>query len=134
MFGMNSKKQLLSAHPDLQRLFNEVVKHYDCVVIVGQRNKADQDAAVKAGNSQTPWPTSKHNSSPSLAVDVAPYFDEKPHIRWNDIKSFYHFAGFVKGVASQMGIPIRFGGDWDSDWDLEEEKFRDLVHFELGKR
>jgi peptidoglycan L-alanyl-D-glutamate endopeptidase CwlK len=42
-----------------------------------------------------------------------------------------YFAGFVKGVASQMGIPIRWGGDWNSDNNLKDNKFDDLPHFEL---
>jgi len=36
------------------------------------------------------------------------------------------------GVASQMGIKIRWGGDWDSDGSVCDNKFNDLVHFELA--
>jgi peptidoglycan L-alanyl-D-glutamate endopeptidase CwlK len=59
---------------------------------------------------------------------VAPY-----PIDWNDTKRFYHFAGFVLGVAksSKIAIPIRWGGDWDSDNDLNDQTFMDLVHWEL---
>ena len=35
------------------------------------------------------------------------------------------------GVASQMGIKIRWGGDWDRDTDLSDNRFNDLPHFEL---
>ena len=44
----------------------------------------------------------------------------------------YAFGGFVKGVASQKGIKIRWGGDWDSDNDLHDQNFIDLPHFELA--
>lgn len=125
-FGKASTEELATAHPALQSLFNEVIKHYDCSVLEGHRNKARQDAAVKSGASKTPWPRGKHNQVPSLAVDVAPY-----PIDWNDLKRFYHFAGFVKGVALGLGLRIRWGGDWDGDHDFKDQSFNDLVHFEL---
>lgn len=125
-FGSNSKANLYTAHVELQRLFEEVVKGYDCTVICGYRSKEDQDKAVAQGLSKTPYPQSKHNRKPSVAVDVAPY-----PINWKDEKRFYHFAGYVMGVAERLGIPVRWGGDWDSDNDLNDQTFMDLVHFEL---
>lgn len=78
------------------------------------------------GRSKTKWPDSKHNSNPSMGIDVAPY-----PIDWNDIKRFYHFGGFVQSRAESLGIKLRWGGDWDSDRDLNDQTFMDLVHFEL---
>ena len=69
---------------------------------------------------------SKHNQEPSLAVDVAPW-----PIDWNDSHRFYHFAGFVLGIAAALNIRLRWGGDWDSDFDLRDQTFFDLPHFEL---
>lgn len=126
IFSKRSIDALSTAHPDLQRLFAKVIQHVDCIVLEGHRGKAAQNKAVAEGKSKTPWPTSKHNGYPSLAVDVAPY-----PLSWTDTVRFYYFAGFVKGVASQMGIEIRWGGDWDSDNDFRDQKFMDLPHFEL---
>lgn len=131
-FSATSTNRLNTCHKDLITLFNEVVKIYDCSIICGHRNKADQDAAVKSGASKTPWPQSKHNSTPSMAVDVGPY-----PIDWNNSKRWYHFAGFVRAMAvrllaeGKMTHALRWGGDWDKDFDLDDEKFRDLPHFEL---
>jgi peptidoglycan L-alanyl-D-glutamate endopeptidase CwlK len=61
-----------------------------------------------------------------MAVDVAPY-----PIDWSDLKRFYNFVGFVRGVASQMNIPIRVGADWDGDFHWKDQKFHDLPHFEI---
>lgn len=116
----------MTCHPELQKLFKEVIKGYDCTIIQGRRTKEEQDEYFRTGKSKVEWPNSKHNSSPSNAVDVAPY-----PIDWNDYYSFYHFGGYVKGVADQMGINIRWGGDWDSDNDLNDQTFQDLVHFEI---
>jgi len=30
-----------------------------------------------------------------------------------------------------MGIRLRWGGDWDGDTELDDNKFDDLPHFEL---
>jgi peptidoglycan L-alanyl-D-glutamate endopeptidase CwlK len=131
-FGKVSKDRLATCHPRLIELFEEVVKHYDCIILCGTRSKDEQDEAFRTGKSKLAFPKSKHNSMPSMAVDVAPYFTVAPNVRWNDKESFYHFAGFVKGIAAAKGINIRWGGDWDSDNDLKDQTFFDLPHFELA--
>lgn len=125
-FSVKSNAQLSTCHPDLQRLFNEVLQHIDCTVTEGFRNQKDQDEAYARGNSDKKWPNGKHNRNPSVAVDVYPY-----PVNMTNIKRFYYFAGIVMGIATQMGIKIRWGGDWDSDNDLDDQKLMDLVHFEL---
>jgi peptidoglycan L-alanyl-D-glutamate endopeptidase CwlK len=125
-FSTKSLKELESCHDNLQLLFREVVKHFDCTVLEGHRGKEAQDEAVRKGTSHVRWPNGKHNSEPSMAVDVAPY-----PIDWKDRERFYYFAGFVKGVAARMGIAVRWGGDWDSDTQVKDQTFHDLPHFEL---
>ena len=125
-FGARSKKNLATAHSDLQALFLEVIKHYDCAVIEGWRSQERQDELFHAGKSKLKFPHSMHNELPSLAVDVIPW-----PVDWNDYKRFYYFGGLVKGIASQMGLDIRWGGDWDSDNDFKDQTFHDLPHFEL---
>ena len=41
-FSIVSKQRLNTCHQDLQKLFNEVIKHYDCAVIQGARSDFDQ--------------------------------------------------------------------------------------------
>lgn len=125
-FSTKSREQLLTAHKDLQSLFKEVIKGYDCTVIIGHRTEEEQNEAFRTNHSKLKFPESKHNSSPSMAVDVAPY-----PIDWTNTEAFYHFGGYVKGVADQMGIQVRWGGDWDDDNDLHDQTFMDLVHWEL---
>jgi hypothetical protein len=118
--------KLETCHPDIQKVIKEVIKYVDCTVVCGYRNKEEQDLAVRTGNSKTVWPNSKHNSSPSRAIDIVPY-----PVDWNDTKRFYYFAGFVLGIAKSLGVDLRYGGDWDSDFDLKDQNFFDLPHFEL---
>ncbi len=131
-FSANSLDELEGACNELQQLFELVVAEYDCTIIQSHRGKEEQTEAYRTGRSKTPWPDSRHNELPSEAVDVAPY-----PIDWTDTNRFYHFAGYVLGMAHRMGYRVRWGGDWDEDITYSgsaDQNFMDLVHFEyLGR-
>lgn len=125
-FGTRSKSRLHTCDGRLVELFNEVVKEFDCTVIEGHRGKDAQNKAYNKGNSKLKFPHGKHNKSPSVAVDVAPY-----PIDWKDRDRFHYFGGYVLGIAKSLGLNIRWGGDWDQDTQTKDNKFDDLVHFEI---
>ena len=116
-FGKRSKRELATAHPDLQRLFNEVIKIYDCSVICGHRGRAAQEKAYADGKSKVNWPKSKHNQTPSRAVDCAPW----PSL-YKDMDEFREMTDLIKATAKRLGIKIRCGIDW---------KWKDPPHVEL---
>jgi len=123
-FSQRSLDHLKTCDERLQRLFEKIVMYFDCTIIEGHRTHERQLELFQ--NKATRTMNSKHLATPSKAVDVAPY-----PIDWENLKRFYHFAGFVRAFALNYRIPIRWGGDWDSDNDLDDQKFNDLVHFEL---
>ena len=125
-FGKKSQERLNTCDPRLVELFEIVVEDFDCAVLEGYREKEAQNRAFDEGKSKLRFPEGNHNKYPSLAVDVAPY-----PIDWEDRDRFHYFAGFVKGVASQLGLDIRWGGDWDSDTQTRDNNFDDLPHFEV---
>lgn len=125
-FSKRSKNKLATCDVKLQKLMNEVIKYYDCTILEGHRDQATQDEYFHTGRSKLKYPHSKHNTYPSKAVDMAPY-----PIDWEDKDRFYHFAGFIQGMATSMGIKIRAGADWDSDRNFKDQTFHDLPHFEL---
>jgi peptidoglycan L-alanyl-D-glutamate endopeptidase CwlK len=125
-FGKRSISRLKTCDQKLQELFYEVVKHFDCSIIEGNRGEERQNKAYADGKSKVKYPNGKHNKFPSVAVDVAPY-----PIDWSDRDRFHYFGGFVLGVAKQMGMNIRWGGDWNQDTETKDNKFDDLVHFEI---
>lgn len=129
-FSLKSNDRLNTCHPLLQELFREVVKDDDCAVIEGHRSRRRQNQLFKAGKSKVRFPDGKHNVMPSEAVDVAPWFPKK-RIPWNEPAQFYFFAGNVKAKARELGIRIRWGGDWDGDGDVMDQNFNDLAHYEL---
>lgn len=134
-FSERSLSRLETCDDRLQRVFEEVIEHWDCTILCGHRTEPGQMAAYRSGNSKARFPDSRHNSEPSEAVDVAPWpipEDWGAHDR-DEYEKFRYFAFFVLGVASGMGICLRWGGDWDGDKDVLDQDFNDLVHFELDE-
>jgi len=125
-FSKQSLANLKTCDKRLQKLFNEVIKQFDCSIIGGYRSDSEQEYYFKKGLTKLRGGESKHNLQPSQAVDVCPY-----PIDWSNHKRYILFAGYVKGIASQMNINIRWGGDWDSDNIMKDQTFNDLPHFEL---
>jgi len=124
-FSKYSLERLVTCHNDLKKLFNEVIKRYDCIILEGHRSNKRQEELFRQGKSKIKA-GGNHNYFPSLAIDVIPY-----PINWNDKKRFYHFVGYVKGISDSIDIHIRCGADWDNDNDINDQNFIDLPHFEL---
>jgi peptidoglycan LD-endopeptidase CwlK len=138
-FGETSTERLSTCHDNLRLLMDEVVKTFDCTIVFGHRTREVQAGLYAQGrtmpgkivtNCDGVVKLSKHQGvdgeKPSMAVDVVPY-----PINWRDEERMVYFAGFVLGVASRMGIKVRWGGDWNSDTETKDTGFRDLPHFEL---
>ncbi len=127
-FGKESRTALDTCDPRLQKIAEKAIEIMDFSVLEGHRTKERQDELYNENPPKTKvqWPNSKHNTIPSRAFDIAPY-----PIDWKDIRRFYILAGVIRAVAHELGIKLRWGGDWDSDDDLKDQTFNDLPHFEL---
>ena len=125
-FSKRSRANLNTCAAPLAALFERVLPAFDCTIIEGSRSKQRQNELFRLGKTQLIWPESAHNMQPSHAVDVIAY-----PVDWNDRERQTYFAGHVQGIALLMGLGIRWGGDWDSDTEVKENGFDDLVHFEL---
>ena len=127
-FGKTSKRRLKTCHPDIQKIMNEVIKIYDFSVLEGERTLEKQQEYYRDKKSKKDGihNKSKHQSSPSLAIDIIPY-----PMDWSDLNRFHFLAGLVFAKAHELGIEIRWGGDWDKDFDFKDQDFNDLPHFEL---
>jgi hypothetical protein len=40
-------------------------------------------------------------------------------------------GGMVRGIAKALNLKVRWGGDWDSDGEIKDNSFDDLVHIEI---
>lgn len=117
-FSKRSLDNLKQCDPRLQKVAHEAIKTFDFVVTCGHRGKEAQNKAFAEKKSKLKWPDSKHNKTPSLAFDAAPY-----PIDWNDIKRFDQMGAVMKAAARSVGVKITWGGDWKS--------FVDRPHFEV---
>lgn len=136
-FGANSRRHLETCHPDITTIMNEVIQWFDCSILEGHRDHQLQREYLRRGLSKLGPGQSKHNTVPSLAWHAMPYFHAAPHIDWTHQKSMYALAGYILAVGDQLLIRgriehrVRWGGDWDRDFDVREKQWNDLAHYEL---
>lgn len=134
---MKNSSLLNQCTPNLRRLFLAVDGIVQVDILPSTIRTAEQQAEyVRKGTSKTL--NSKHLLSPehpeSRAVDAGPYPHRWPQESskdyWKDWARLYYFAGVVHAVAHELGIKIRYGGDWNGNFELKDENFFDGVHFE----
>ena len=121
-FGKRSRNRLKGVDSRLVNVLNELIKIMDVTVIEGLRSAERQKELLAKGASKVKY--SKHMEG--KAVDIAPY-----PIDWNDRERFHYMGGMVRGIAKALNLDIRWGGDWDSDGEIKDNKFDDLVHIEI---
>ena len=149
-YGESSRHKLETAHPDLIRVFEEVVKIFDNTIVYGTRSPSEQMELYNKGRSYIAgfWVVTKkadivtykdgaknksnHNYSPSKAIDAVPF-----PIDWSDEKRMYFFAGHVMAIAKRLKEEgeithdIIWGGDWNSNTEVKDQTFMDLAHYEI---
>lgn len=135
-FSDHSIIQLSTLHPDLQTICRYLIQHHDFKIKEGFRDEEAQNKAFAEGKSKLKFPQSKHNSNPSMAMDLLPFVGGR-FIGWLELGQWRFFAGQVRGWADalytmgEISHRLRWGGDWDSDNDMRNNSFNDLPHFEL---
>lgn len=136
-FSNKSLSELRTCEHGIIVTMSRVIKHVDCTILQGYRGEGEQNRMFMEGRSELRYPMSKHNKTPSRAIDVIPYpviwpdKKKRPDTFVADMNRFARFAGFVQATAISLGYELRWGGDWDRDWDLTDNIFNDFPHFEL---
>jgi peptidoglycan L-alanyl-D-glutamate endopeptidase CwlK len=107
-------------HADLVRIVERAIEltEVDFTVLEGMRGVARQKELVAAGASQTM--NSRHLTG--HAVDLGALVGGK--VRW-DWPLYHLIADAMKRAASELGVPLEWGGDWKS--------FKDGPHFQLPR-
>lgn len=134
---MKNANLLNQCEPRLRTLFHQVDKLVQVDILPSTiRTLAEQEDFVKRGVSKTM--ESKHlitaENPLSRAVDAGPWpmkWPQEGPDKWIDWSRLYYFAGVVMSTAQVLGIKIRYGGDWNGNFDLKDQNFYDGVHFEL---
>ena len=132
-FGARSQHRLRTCHPDIRRVMQRALSWgvIDFAILDGFRDEPRQTLYFETGKSKVQWPDGQHNVFPSNAVDIAPWVDGA--LPWEDSRYWYQLAGVIQAAAKAEGVDLRWGGDWDSDGDFDDQTFDDLGHFERPK-
>lgn len=130
-FGNQSKENLSTCRLELQRVAWHALSLniVDFACIEGHRGKEKQNEYFAAGKSRVQWPNGKHNKKISEAFDLVPYVNGRAS--WV-VSHCIFLAGIVLASAAMLGYKVRWGGNWDMDGEvMTDQKFQDLVHYEL---
>jgi hypothetical protein len=132
-FGANSLMQLQTCDTRLQNIANVAIAvGPDFSIVEGFRNQEMQHRDFLTGKSKLDWPHGNHNATPSRAFDFSPYPEDwgegqLPHAR------FAFIAGVIMTCAWQLKIRVRWGTDWNRNFDPRDESFLDWGHIELDE-
>lgn len=124
-FGEKSTRVLDTLHPALQLLMTEVVKHHDITLLEGHRAEDRQNQLFNEDATEVQWPDSRHNQTPSMAVDAAPWpipeawgflgdlAGEARELAWKERVKFYQTAAIIKyewARLQQISATLEKGG------------------------
>lgn len=124
LFDPASAKRLAQAHPSIQKIMNAAREKVAFTIMDSQRGRDAQEYAFKKGHSKAHFGQSAHNWSPAIAVDIAP-----SPLNWKNTKSFITLSKVIMPIAAEMGIKLRWGGDWNGDGSTSDGW--DFPHYEL---
>lgn len=136
-FSERSLNNLKGVHPKLVAVVKRalVLSPIDFTVLEGVRSQARQDELWAQGRTkpgpvvtwvQTSGTHGIQADGYGHAVDLAPY-----PIDWNDFERFDQLATVMFAAAKELGVTLRWGGNWDMDDLLHEKGESDSPHFEL---
>lgn len=134
--GKQSRDRLAGVHPDMVKVVERAIaiSKQDFMVLEGVRTLARQKELYAQGRTK-PGPkvtwtlTSNHFKQADgygHAVDLVPY-----PVDWNTASKFRTVAEAMLKASRDLGIPIRWGGNWDGDERPGEKGETDGPHFEL---
>lgn len=129
-----SEKRLEGVNPTLVSIVRRAAKRlpFSLFVVEGLRTRERQaelyaQGRTKPGKKVTWTLHSKHLEG--KAVDLAPLINGA--IDWADLSKFDTIAKAMQDAAKEVGVTVRWGGDWDMDGQPRERGESDSPHFEL---
>ncbi len=129
-----SKKRLQGVNPKLVAVVERAIEltNQDFTVLEGLRTRKRQKWLKRNGYS---W-TLKSKHLTGRAIDVAPWVikNGKGTIDWNDLEKFHEIFKAMKQASQELGVKIRWGGDWNHNGSYRDEIRRGVYdggHFEL---
>lgn len=121
VFSARSRRNL-DVHPDLKKVAYRALalSAVDFIIVDGGRTYAEQVHYVRTGKSQTM--RSRHLGG--FALDYVAIHPSTGKVTWA-VTYMTKISQAFKQAASELGIPIEWGGDWKS--------FKDTPHIQLPR-
>jgi len=143
-FGERSREKLENVHPDLILVVSRALLYseIDFAITEGMRSHARQLELLQMGRTWTEH--SMHLRQPdgyAHAIDVMAVGDldrdgdvdtTDRNMTWSHVNYSTIQVAFQR-ASTGLGIPIRWGGDWDCDGDSGDQAHFDGPHFELRR-
>ena len=137
--GALSLRRLEGVDPRLVRVVRRAIEisTVDFSVLEGLRTLARQKQLYAQGRTApgkiVTWTmNSRHLRNPVTgfggAVDLVPF-----PLDWNDVRKFDAIGKAMRQASRELGIPVRWGYDWNGNAKLREKGEYDGPHFELAK-
>jgi len=125
-FSKRSLNRMSKVHPALVQVMEVAIKDspYDFGITSGYRTESEQAELVARGSSKTM--NSKHRKG--LAVDIAVY--NEGQLTW-EFKYYEAVSVHIKKVAADLGIGVKWGGDFKVWKNGELVPYRDGPHYQL---
>lgn len=97
------------------------------------RTKAEQDALVAKRASRTPWPRAAHCQGKAVDIVHGELHWQMSNAEWAYLFDVAQEALrlFNSNRPKEKWLKLRWGGDWDSDGETEDERFYDPAHWEI---
>lgn len=74
---------------------------------------------------------SKHIIGHAVDLAVFEMVNGQRNVDWSNLTNFRKIRDAMFAAADELGVKIRWGGDWNRNGKSEDEKFYDGPHFEL---
>ncbi len=137
ILGKRSKDNLVGVHPVLIQIVQRALElspvdfFVDCGVRTPERQaELYAQGRTKPGQIVTWTLKSNHfvnqRTGFGHAVDLVPL-----PVDWSNVKAFDQVAQAMFQAASEVGVQLRWGADWDQDGKPRERGETDSPHFEL---
>ena len=138
-FSERSLNNLKGVHPKLVAVVKRALElsTIDFTVLEGVRTQARQDELWAQGRTTPGQVVTWVQTSGTHGIQADGYghaVDLAPHpIDWNDLPRFDALANTMFAAAKELGVTLRWGGNWDMDATIHERGESDSPHFELVK-
>ncbi len=143
--GARSRKAMVGLDPRLIAVIERAIQitPQDFMVNEGVRTPARQRQLYAQGRT-APGPivtwvkVSNHFAAGDgygKAVDIYPWMNGKPNLSSSPaaMKAYVDIAKAMFAAAGELGVPLRWGANWDGDGVIREKGETDNPHFEIPK-